>query len=289
MPAGRARLGGLVGALMLAFVACGSTPTSSPNSTPESPTLEVPSRERDVPPQALATDRDDVALACAKHGLVLEVPASIPRAWDGRLVTGGEADVVVRWCGPEPVTVRFIEVLVVTQDLRVTHTLEGRRLEVGQFVVRRVHTGAALGPSRVRARALVSSGETAEDERHVEVVESPERSTAIAQCNACGGSFRSFGMSAREMCDCPTRDAGTRCLSSVDCEGACLFDHDEVQPAGSTGPEGRSCDPGEELRLRVGRCHHRQRLFGCKPVLLEPRAHCSPPSRSGRAPIVCID
>lgn len=75
-----------------------------------------------------------------------------------------------------------------------------------------------------------------------------------------------MGMIGRELCDCPTHDAGARCLSSADCEGACLFDHAETAPSDR-------CAPGEVEQTIVGRCQDRTRLSGCHPRL-DPRVAC---------------
>lgn len=66
-------------------------------------------------------------------------------------------------------------------------------------------------------------------------VEIPARRRAIAECEACHGVWRRWGMLQREACNCRTADAGRACEDGRDCEGLCL-------PTGSriVSPEVRS-------------------------------------------------
>lgn len=63
----------------------------------------------------------------------------------------------------------------------------------------------------------------------------PARRRAMAECEACHGVWRRWGMLQREACNCRTGDAGRACEDGRDCEGLCL-------PTGSriVSPEVRS-------------------------------------------------
>jgi hypothetical protein len=264
---------------MLAFTACARS--SAP--------LVAASGGDEARTSAPAPDGEPIN-ACTEPGLSLELPATIALVWNGSTRTGGAGEIIVRWCGPGPATLRSVEVgeRESGQTIHEFDETEGR-LEPGRTLTRRVWGSVTLGPTRVLARAQRPSGELVEAEGSFEIVDDPARVAAIAECDACGGQFRSFGMLARELCDCPTSDAGTRCLASSDCEGPCIFARDEVLPAGASAPDGRTCAAPQELRLRVGRCHDRQRRFGCHARLDHAHTYCSAPGLGGRVPNVCVD
>jgi hypothetical protein len=129
----------------------------------------------------------------------------------------------------------------------------------------------------------------------IESIDDPDRSAAMAECRACGGAWGPVGMAGTETCDCPTRDAGARCTSDDDCEGACIATGWEPlsaaelaqlaeEPGGVPG-----CARGHRLERQVGRCHDRQRAFGCRPRIGDPAPRCQPIGFARRLDTICTD
>jgi hypothetical protein len=131
--------------------------------------------------------------------------------------------------------------------------------ENGAAIVARAATQSALAPAFVAARDA---------------------------CLADGGVFGPQGLAGAFTCDRPTHDAGQRCLSAADCEGACLDDH--VEPS-ATPPESGPCAAGEIARVHVGACASRSVMFGCAPRLDTPQIECARPDAPMRAHTVCVD
>lgn len=82
------------------------------------------------------------------------------------------------------------------------------------------------------------------------------------ECEERGGEMRIFGIALDPRCVVRTKDAGSDCLSSADCEGDCL------------APEGS--EVGEEV---TGKCSEYDGTVGCYSYVHEGRA----------TPMICSD
>ncbi|MCB9718430.1 MAG: hypothetical protein H6712_31565 [Myxococcales bacterium] len=234
---------------------------------------------------------------CEGHdALVIDPPAPIAAQWQGAATVGGTGPLVLRWCGEGIVIVRSVTVVRPHPDgtdaVTVLLELEAQRgaLGHGDELTMTIHTPAQPGTLGVIAVAEDGDGRSFQARTTLEVIEDPERTAQREACLASGGRWGPQGMLGVETCDRPTRDAGKRCLSDADCEGACLEDTDEPftgnVPVSAPLPR---CGPGQELRVRVGRCHDRTTLFGCHSRLRATTVECVAPGAARRKNVICVD
>lgn len=225
--------------------------------------------------------------ACgAAHGLVLEVPENIPATWEHGISFGGHAQVVARWCGEGAVVVTTMHVAYERGgSADYAFDPDVARLDHGASLSRDVE-GPAVPQSIVIDIAAMAGERTITATATTRSTESP---TFVAERDACvadDGTFAPMGLSHQYACDRPTHDAGRRCLSSADCEGACI---DAAVEVTTTPPDGRTCAPGEEVRLHVGTCDTHTIRFGCAPRLSSVLTECAIPGQVGRVHTVCVD
>lgn len=217
---------------------------------------------------------------CADQAsLVLELPPLVA-VRDGGALTSGQADGVLRWCGPgdfafgtailtwpDGASQTWEHAVVLAHGETDTLRLLGRpEPATGTLLIHGTSGGAP-----VTARGVVRS------------LPSPVDAAERVACEARGGSYGPHGMLGIPMCDAPTRDAGRACRSSAECEIACIADD------AATVLEG-GCFRGEERFEHRGRCFDRTLLFGCHTVLREPVSGCRPIGTVTWFPAVsCID
>lgn len=236
------------------------------------------------PVAAPATD------ACADAtGLVVEVPATVPSRWNDALIVGGTGTATFRWCG---------EGTVVIDRARLAHDdgaggstewafdPASARLAHGQSLPRDFTGTADPGVQTLTVTARDDAGREITARAVVQSVLDPTFVAARDTCLAGGGTFGPVGMARIFACDSPTHDAGQRCLSSHDCEGACLDAGTEVT---TSPPDGRTCAPGEQVRLHVGTCAATTLHFGCAALLEEVLTECVPAGHLTRTHTVCVD
>jgi hypothetical protein len=265
-----------------ALVGCAAAPlrTAAPAVAPTAARTESWSETTGTQPS------DDPCGAAS--GLVLTPPETIPAQWDGRgLSVGGEAPLEVRWCGEGEVVVETVTMgppestALVRYDLDPDHG----RLAHGARLTRMLRGWAEPQPLRIHVLAR-QAGVAIEADTETRTTEEPALVSARAECEAAHGTFGPVGMVGSLACTRPTRDAGQRCLSSAECEGACLEDHVETVDA---APDGQTCTAPETMRLHVGRCDTQVPRFGCAPRLSEVHAECVRPGMATRRSLVCVD
>lgn len=111
-------------------------------------------------------------------------------------------------------------------------------------------------------------------------IRNPSREAAMLACEACNGDWGPRGMLSLVGCNCRTRDVGQRCISSADCEGACIYERSvRITDPPPDQPECTSW-------VMEGTCSARTSNFGCHAHLSEPHYACE---REMRAPYVCGD
>lgn len=229
--------------------------------------------------------RAEVARTC--EGLTVTMEARIPVEWSGALSTAGRGTAIVEWCGPGSVVVDSVEVGE-HEQAHASYALDpaASRLDPGGRLRVSITGSGQPGNDPILVRAIADDGRTIEARGEVLTVDDPDRVAAIAACDACGGRWGAVGLSGNQTCDCPTTDAGQRCIRGSDCQGGCIRDGDELAPAGEGGPV---CAPGEELRRWVGHCHDHQLMFGCHPRIDEVELECVRPGAARRHQMVCVD
>jgi hypothetical protein len=283
-----------VGWMVLALAACGGgaevargTTKTAPAPAMSTPATSPPATTI-APPAAPPVVAPVAEPACDQAtGLVAIQPAPIAARWDHHLVYAGEGPVEVHWCGPGAVEI---------QELGIggTHGLFTRRYEVGAQIARRGAPvtlvarglpGAGSQPASILA--LDDAGATQRLDFTLASVDDPARVQAIAACTACRGTWGSVGMSATETCDCPTADAGKRCVADAECESVCIATGWEPMAS----PPASTCARDQRAEQLVGRCHGRQHAFGCRPRVTAAQTRCVGPGprRGDRLPTVCAD
>ncbi|MEX1368132.1 MAG: hypothetical protein AB1Z98_33695 [Nannocystaceae bacterium] len=261
------------------------------------------------PPPTVAAVRDEPVILplespspppdpCEDHdGLVLSPPAVIAADWQGATTMGGSGSLGILWCGEGKAVLQFVKVSRpgaegTSSEMTARYELDPDRsaLEPGDSRTTRIHAPASPGPLAVMAVAIDEERRLHEAHTSLEVIEDPERTAQREQCLADGGSWAARGMLGIESCSRPTTDAGKRCLSGSDCEGACI--EDQAEAIGDdvlAGVEVPRCSPGREPRLLVGKCDDRTLRFGCHPRLRAVTVACLWPRVSRRALSVCVD
>lgn len=106
------------------------------------------------------------------------------------------------------------------------------------------------------------------------------RDAARAACDECNGDWGPQGRGGTPGCNCRTVDAGKPCLSSTECQGACLFEG--VRTVSHPPPGAPACTAW----VMEGVCSERTAIFGCRALLREAHYSCHRPYG---APIVCGD
>lgn len=278
--------------LLLVVIACACAPKGRVPSEP--PASEPPASEPEVVLDPVATP----ASPCTGHdGLVIDPIRPIVSDWHGQVVVGGQAPVILRWCGEGMVTVASISVVQPATEGSPARALHERvpdpaheRLAHGQSLIVEVHAPARPGLVEVVVLATDEHARPQTARAPLESVEDPARVAHRRECAAAGGHWGPHGMAGVESCDRPTRDAGQRCTSDADCESACIDDGDE--PLGASPPAGAevpSCEPGAQPRLVVGRCSARTLPFGCRARLPRVTIECVAPGIGRRAHTICVD
>jgi len=272
---------------------CGTASSAPPAAVrPELPPARLDAAQPDASPAAPERTVDPCE---GLDGLVIDPPAPIEADWQGAVVMGGWGPVVLRWCGEGAATVETLSVDRPVAEEAVggsRHTFEpsAARLARGETLTVNVWAPATPGPLQAVAVARDETGRAHRASAGFESVDDPERAARRAECEAAGGTWAGRGLAGIQSCDRPTRDAGRRCTSDADCEGACIPERCEplVDPAPADTPAS-SCQPGREPRLVVGRCHDRSTLFGCHSRLPNVTVECLPPGGLCRMPHVCVD
>ncbi len=277
----------IVGWMILVWAGCGGG-TEATRATAGNPARPVEPAAGAPTTTAVGTTGDPIAAsACdGATGLVVRQPAPIVARWDGQVRYGGEGPIEVHWCGAGPIEV--VE-LTVGDPARWVRTFDP-----GSQIVRRdqpltlkVHGRPGDGTLPATLLARDEAGAALRAEFVVTTKDDPARTAAIAACTACRGTWGAVGIAHTETCDCPTADAGKRCVADADCESVCIATGwERVEPAPAD-----ACRPGESREELVGRCHDRQHAFGCRPRVTSARGRCvGPGPRLGdRLPTVCTD
>ena len=278
----------------LAAAACSAHAPAASTSPPTSP-VNPPADRR---ASAHTVDAGD---PCAGHdALWIDSVVPTPARWErGRLLGSGRAAVRLRWCGPGTALLRSITLTradgVETRSSFAEEVPARGPLATGVTYPIEFFVDPDALEYQVTARARDARGGEHVAVAHFQTVENPERAAHYAACIAAGGRWGVHGMMALELCDRPTRDAGRRCTSDADCEGPCIETGaeplgDSALPAGVTASP---CGPGQNARIRVGRCHDRSLRFGCYPRVTRVVVECvrSGPSRGRLRGLstVCVD
>ncbi|MBN8612382.1 MAG: hypothetical protein J0L92_17450 [Deltaproteobacteria bacterium] len=214
------------------------------------------------------------------RGLLITV-APIEAAWDGIAHHAGTGEASLRWEGPGEAHLESATLSWGEASNRTEYGMDST-LREGESVPLRVTGGLAASEGTLVVRGRVG-GEPFEVRAVVTSVPNRERVAAMEACAARQGSFGPRGLSGRELCDAPTADGGRPCLSSSECETACIATGVRV-----LGTEG--CAAGEEQIQLEGRCFERTvTLGGCRAYLDAPAVSCRPVGHGSRLPIRCGD
>ena len=282
--------------LMLLSSAC-VQPSTITEPTPPEPLPSESVQDRSTMESASTSNTETVDDPCAAHdGLVLSPPAAITADWQGAVTQGGTGTLGISWCGEGAVTVRKVTVRRVDteqtteQTVMIHESSPERRLVPQQTITVELHAPAAVGTLGVVVNAEGDDGREHVARTTVAALDDPERTAQRKACLDAGGSWGPRGLLGLEACDRPTKDAGKRCLSDAECEGACLDDGDEPVagqlPAGVGQPP---CTTGQQPRLLVGRCDTKVLRFGCHARLRTVRVECVAPDMGRRKRMVCVD
>jgi hypothetical protein len=276
--------------LLLVVIACACAPKER---VPSEPAASEPAVVHDP----VAGETTPVSPCAGHDGLVIDPIGPIVSDWQGQVVVGGRAPVVLRWCGAGVVTVSSISVVQpATQGSpeRALHVREPNpahgRLAHGQSLTVEVHAPARPGLVEVVALATDEHAHPHAARAPLESIEDPARVAGRRECVAAGGDWGPHGMAGVESCDRPTRDAGQRCTSDADCESVCIDDgHEPLGASPPAGVEVPSCERGEQPRLVVGHCFARTLPFGCRARLPRVTIECVAPGVGRRAHTICVD
>ncbi|HVV86060.1 MAG TPA: hypothetical protein VHE35_23535 [Kofleriaceae bacterium] len=273
--------------LLLAF-GCGSTP---PRAPARSRPAVVDDGGGGRPPVDLApnaTQAEEMTRLCdGASGLVARPRGPIAARWDHHFSVGGEGTLDVAWCGAGSVSVR--QVIVGDSGRWIREYDRGTQVASrGRPLALAVPGRPAPGSSPVTVVAIDGDGHEQRATTSIESVDDPARAAAVAACKACGGDWGPAGMLGYESCDCPTHDAGKPCHSHQECESACMATGFEPIPAAEL-PPAFTCPAGQRAERLVGRCHDRQQVFGCRPLLDDPGPHCMTPGGVRTLPSTCTD
>jgi hypothetical protein len=200
----------------------------------------------------------------------IAAPASIDCVHSSRKVCVAALPFAVDNTGAAPATLRSVRATREGLDGAIVWTFDPKPLRIGRTRVV-PPTGVGAGNWSIEIVATDASG--GELRRTIAVVVHDRlRETALAVCDACHGTWGTYGLLELEGCDCPTTDPGKTCHDVADCQGDCL--EPEVEPIDAT-----------TYRF-VGRCSPRTSTFGC---LGRVRRGVHRRVGSVRIPSICVD
>jgi hypothetical protein len=164
--------------------------------------------------------------------------------WDGIAHHAGTGEARLLWEGPGQA---HLESATLSWGDASTRTEYGTdsTLREGESVPLRVTGALAAGEGTLVVRGR-TGGEPFEVHAIVTSVPNRERVAAMEACAAREGIFGPRGLSGRELCDAPTADGGRPCVSSSECETACIAT--AVRVLGTERPVGH----GSRLPIRCG-------------------------------------
>lgn len=236
---------------------------------------------------------DDVALGgeppdpCAgASGLVAEAGDVEMTCADAHRDCAGEVVLTVRNCTDAPVEIVRVEWEALAEESgrwepRLTRSFDPRPLPPGE-VFTDLWTERRAGRRRITVVARGPSGPLSVPPVAFEL-RNPALEAARRACEACDGIWGRHGMAGVEGCNCRTRDAGSPCRDSDDCEGLCVF----------TRFERRTDSAGQVWARPVGECSERTMIFGCHSIIRSGAASDPEvrvfPGRGLTAPYICID
>lgn len=125
----------------------------------------------------------------------------------------------------------------------------------------RIATHTGVGPGDWTLEVIADAGGAVVRATTKVRIHNREREQAMAACDACHGTWGSYGMAGTEGCDCTASDAGKICHDQSECQGDCL------EPA-----------PDPATHGFVSRCSLHTKTFGCKARV-----------RGGTAHMICVD